>query len=355
MKEKEKDTMLLSEYNPRPALITKATTITKPRFPVIDAHNHLGDDFGGGWHNRPISELLDVLDEAEVKMFVDLDGGWGEDILHFHLDKFKAAAPERFRVFGGVNWAAWSEQGDRFGEWAATRLRAQAARGAEGLKIWKPLGLHVRDQRDTLVPIDDARLDPLWATAGELNLPVTIHVADPLAFFRPLDNTNELWEILHARPEWQFPSPPFPAFMTIMDQLANLVSKHPDTTFIGAHVGCYVENLAWVGQLLDKCPNFYVDISARINELGRQPYSARQFFLKYADRILFGTDMAPDADWYRLYYRFLETDDEYFNYGIEEGKPPSVGRWRIYGLFLPDEVLEKVYHLNASRVFNLPN
>ena len=136
--------------------------------------------------------------------------------------------------------------------------------------------------------------------------------------------------------------------MAIMNGLANLVAQYPQTTFIGAHVGCYAENLGWVSALLDRCPNFYVDFSARIAELGRQPYSTRRFFLQYADRILFGTDASPDLDAYRLYYRFLETDDEYFNYGTSP--IPGQGRWSIYGLYLPDEVLQKVYFQNAERI-----
>lgn len=345
--------MFLTDYRPRPALVTKVTPITKPRFPVIDAHNHLGPDFGGGWSERPAAELLGALDEADVRVYVDLDGGWGEDILQHRLDKFKAAAPERFRIFGGVNWAAWSEHGDRFGEWAAARFRQQVAWGAEGLKIWKPFGLHVRDQHGRLVAVDDPRLDPVWATAGELGLPVLIHVADPVAFFDPLDETNERWEELHAHPDWYFPSPPFPAFMTIMDQLANLVARHPQTTFIGAHVGCCAENLGWVSQLLERCPNFYIDFGARIAELGRQPYASRRFFLQYADRILFGTDGGPDLATYRVYYRFLETDDEYFNYNPDPQGIPGQGRWYIYGLFLPDEVLQKVYYQNAAQILSV--
>ena len=196
--------------------------------------------------------------------------------------------------------------------------------------------------------VDDRRLDPLWSTAGELGLPVMIYVADPVAFFDPLDQTNERWEELHAHPDWQFPSPPFPSFMSILNGLANLIVNHPATTFIGAHVGCYAENLAWVGALLDRCPNFYVDFSARISELGRQPYSARRFFIQYAERILFGTDAGPNVETYRLYYRFLETDDEYFNYGVSQ--IPRQGRWHIYGLYLPDDVLEKVYYRNATRI-----
>jgi predicted TIM-barrel fold metal-dependent hydrolase len=343
--------MLLRDYIPQSKLVVPETKITTPRFPVIDAHNHLGGFDGeewGGWYKRPVSELLDLLDEVGVETYIILDGGWGEDILRQDLDKYKAAAPERFAVYGGVNWAAWSDHPHDFGEWAAARLRKQAEWGAQGLKVWKILGLEIRDPDGKLVPVDDPRLDPIWATAGELNLPVTIHVSDPVAFFDPIDHTNERWEELQAHPDWQFTSPPFPSFMTVMGQFANLVKRHPETVFVGAHFGCYSENLGWVGDLLDQCPNFNVDISARISELGRQPYTARDFFLKYADRILFGTDEPPNADLYRLYYRFLETRDEYFDYGIEEA--PVRGRWRIYGLYLPDEVLAKVYHGNAKRI-----
>lgn len=342
------DTLRLVDFRPRPRLFVKETSVLKPRFPVIDAHNHLGETFGGGWDRRPVSELLDVLDQANVRKLVDLDGGWGTSILHAHLDHFKAAAPERFLIFGGVDWGAWPEHGNNFGEWAAQQLHLQKARGAQGLKIWKPFGLHVRDQHGQLVAVDDPRLDPIWQTAGELGWPVLMHVADPVAFFDPMDVTNERIEELSAHPDWQFPSPPFPAFDTIIGAFANLIARHPKTTFIGAHVGCYPENLGWVGQLLDRCPNFHVDISARISELGRQPYTARRFFLDHADQILFGTDSPPALDVYHTYYRFLETDDEYFNYS-----PDGIagqGRWQIYGVFLPDDVLEKVYYKNAERV-----
>lgn len=334
----------LSMFRPIPRLVVKQTTITTPKFPVIDAHNHLAEPFGGGWDQRPIRELLDTLDAAGVRAYVDLDGGWGEDILHRHLDTIKAHAPERFFMFGGVDWSQWAAHGDRFGEWAADRFRQQVARGADGLKIWKPFGLHVRDHHGALVSIDDPRLDPLWAAAGELNRPVLAHVADPVAFFDPLDASNERFEELNAHPDWQFPSPPFPPFLSIMEAFKRMITRHRGTTFIGAHVGCYSENLGWVGQMLDECPNYYVDISARISELGRQPYTSRRFFLKYADRILFGIDAGADIDTYRVYYRFLETDDEYFSYGVGQG------RWQIYGLSLPDEVLHNVYYQNAARV-----
>jgi len=343
--------MLLADFRPRSQLVTRITQVDRPRFPVIDAHNHLGEPFGGGWDKKPLAALLDLLDETGVTHYVDLDGGWGEDILNAHLDYFKAKAPERFQVFGGVDWSQWESKKDGFPEWAAGRLKFQKERGAQGLKIWKGFGLHVRDQNGELVKADDARLIPLWETAGELGLPIMIHVADPVAFFDPVDETNERWEELGEHPDWAFTSPPFPSFMSIMESFVNLVARHPNTIFIGAHVGCYAENLRWVGEMLETCPNFYVDISARIGELGRQPYTARRFFCNYADRILFGSDMGPDPDAYRIAYRFLETDDEYFNYST--GNIPQQGRWHVHGLYLPEHVLKKVYSENARRVLDM--
>jgi predicted TIM-barrel fold metal-dependent hydrolase len=343
--------MLLKNFRPQSKLVTKTTLVDKPKFPVVDAHNHLADPFGGGWDKKPISQLLDLLDEACVTQYVDLDGGWGEEILYRHLDVFKANAPERFQIFGGVDWSKWKEMGNRFPEWAAGRLRIQKERGAQGLKVWKPFGLQVRDDQDQLVKVDDARLNPIWETAAELGFPVLIHIADPVAFFDPIDETNERWEELGEHPDWAFTSPPFPSFMEIMNAFKNLVRAHPATAFIGAHVGCYGENLGWVGQMLEDCPNYYIDFSARLGELGRQPYAARKFFIEYQDRILFGSDMGPDLDAYRLYYRFLETDDEYFNYNTTE--VPVQGRWYVCGLYLSEDVLKKVYAENARRVLKL--
>jgi predicted TIM-barrel fold metal-dependent hydrolase len=340
--------MELEAFRPQSKLVTRITRLEKPCFPAFDAHNHLGEQFGGGWDRKPLPQLLDLLDQAGIVRYVDLDGGWGERVLNAHLDHFKQPAPGRFLAFGGVDWSQWKEKGDGFPQWASGRLRIQKERGAEGLKIWKGLGLYVRDHQDRLVDVDDPRLVPIWETAGELGLPVVIHVADPLAFFDPVDETNERWEELGQHPDWAFTSPPFPPFLHIINGLANLVERHPRTTFIGAHVGCYAEDLVWVGTLLDRCPNFHVDISARIGELGRQPYTARRFFLKYSDRILFGSDMGPDLEAYRIMYRFLETDDEYFNYS--PAAIPMQGRWYIQGLFLPEDVLEKVYFRNAERI-----
>ena len=341
--------MDLTQFKPRPQLVVRQTIPTKPKFPVIDAHNHLGVYGGNAVETLTVHELCDRLDEAGVTHYVDLDGGWGEDIVQQHLEYLSPYA-DRFQVFGGVDWSRWAELGDAFPEFAAHRLEVQKGWGASGVKIWKPFGLQVKDHHGNLVGVDDERLDPIWETAARLSMPVLIHVADPVAFFDPIDETNERWEELGQHPEWAFTSPPYPPFLQILEGLKGLVLRHPRTTFIGAHVGCYAENLAWVGDLLERAPNFYVDISGRIGELGRQPYTARKFFLNFADRILFGLDEGPSVEGYRIAYRFLETWDEYFNYNTSD--VPGQGRWYAYGIALPDEALKKVYQENAKKLLN---
>lgn len=356
--------LTLPRFAPRPMLhVPNRGAPQRPRYPVIDAHNHLGTKtwgslgrVSGDWPDRPASEMLAVMDAAGVAAIVDLDGGWGEP-LRAEIGRYQEPYPERFLVFAGVDVANFAEDA-RFGQTEARRLRDSAEAGARGLKIWKDLGLELRDPRGRLIAIDDERLDPLWETAGRLGLPVLIHIADPVAFFQPLDRHNERYEELARHPDWHFfptragsGQPGYPAFAELMEQFRRLLARHAGTTFIGAHVGCFAENLAWVGETLDACPNLVVDISARLNELGRAPYTARDFFLRYSDRILFGTDAAPSVDVYRLYYRFLETRDEYFNYGLHE--PPGAGRWQIYGIDLPDNVLRKVYRDNARLVLGL--
>jgi uncharacterized protein (DUF952 family)/predicted TIM-barrel fold metal-dependent hydrolase len=294
------------------------------------------------------------MDEAGLEALVDLDGGWGEG-LQAELEHWAPLAG-RVAVFAGLDYRMWSERPD-FADEEARRLRAGAASGALGLKVWKPFGLTARDTRGRLVAVGDERLDPLWAAAAELGLPVTIHVGDPIAFFEPLDATNERWEELQEHPDWHFwptrprgapDAPGYPPFDEILDGLEALVSRHPATTFIGAHVGCVPEDLGRVSRMLADHPNWHVDIAARVAELGRQPYTARALFLRWTERILFGTDMAPDPRWWRLYYRFLETTDESFDYDVEG--PPAQGRWQVHGLGLPDGVLRNVYSANARRL-----
>lgn len=352
------DDLLLADYRPRSSLRVPAHEVRRPRYPVIDAHNHLGPAFGGEAATRPPAKLIATLEEAGVEMVVDLDGGQGV-ALSAEIERWQAPYPDRIAVCAGLDYDSWSTD-PAFGETEANRLRDSAARGARGLKVWKLLGLRARDAGGRLVAIDDPRLDPLWGAAAELDLPVIIHIADPIAFFEPLDAANERWEELNQHPDWHFwPTRPagqpdaagFPPFDELLAAFGRLLGKHPGTTFVGAHVGCAAEDLALVGRLLDEHPNLSVDIAARLGELGRQPYSARDFFLAHQNRILFGLDMTPDPELYAVHYRFLETLDQSFDYDTDP--VPGQGRWQIHGIGLPDEVLRKVYRDNARRILRL--
>ncbi len=231
----------------------------------------------------------------------------------------------------------------------AKQLEDSVRRGARGLKVWKDLGLCLRDRHGRLIPVDDARLVDMWEAAGQLGIPVMVHVADAPAFFQPPNRFNERWEDMRAHPWYDFHDSRFPRFAVLIEQFEHLVCRHPRTTFIGAHVGCYVEDLAWVSRMLDTYPQFNIDISSSVAGLGRQPYSARRLFERHPDRILFGLDFMPnDVSVYAPYCRFLETEDEYFPYGA---RPISrEGRWNIYGVSLPDDILLQVYYANAARL-----
>ncbi len=298
-----------------------------------------------------VEELLTMMDEMNVGVIVDLDGMENKEMLITHIERFKAKAPDRFYHMGGIDWSKWEEKGSKFGDWAAKQVEEQVKLGASGIKIWKNLGLHIKDPQGNLVKVDDPRLDPIFETAASLKIPVYMHISDPVAFFDPIDQFNERIDDLGEHPEWSFFGPQFPSFLEVIEQFANRIRRHKKTQFIGCHVASYAENLTWVSSLLDECPNLCVDISERIGELGRQPYTTRKFFIQYADRIIFGIDRLPDKVWYQIYARFLETDDEYFNY--DPTYPPRQGRWFIYGIYLPDEVLGKVYYKNLSRILRI--
>jgi predicted TIM-barrel fold metal-dependent hydrolase len=229
------------------------------------------------------------------------------------------------------------------------RLERLVEHGAVGFKFWKDLGLSVRDASGELLRVDDERLAPVFDKAGELGIPVMVHIGDPEAFFLPIDANNERYEELAAHPDWSFCGSKFSKH-DLLEQRDRVFQRHPKTTFVAAHVAENGEDLQRVSAMLDANPNVVIDISARASELGRQPYSARKFFLRFADRILFGADLVPDVEMYRLYYRFLETADEYFEYPTHAS---GQGRWNIYGLHLPEDVLRKVYRDNALRL--LPN
>jgi predicted TIM-barrel fold metal-dependent hydrolase len=343
-----RDELFAQDYQPHSELVVAQHHVPRAKFPVVDAHNHITYP-GFGWDKLDLSQTIREMDLVNVATIVNLSGETG-DVLKRNIEAFDVAYPGRFATYCNVDFTGVGSE-----EWmknAAKQVLKDAKAGARGLKIYKELGLHYRDQNGQLVMPDDPRLDDIWDAAGESGLPVTIHVADPVAFFKPLDRFNERWDELHAFPDWHFYGSQFPSFMTLIEALYHAIEKHPKTNFITAHVGCYPENLAFVSQMMDRYQNFYTDIAARIAELGRAPYTAREWFLKYPDRILFGTDYLPTISMYQTHFRFLETADEYFEYDADSPMPTQ-GRWRIYGLSLPDEVLRKVYYDNAARLLHL--
>jgi predicted TIM-barrel fold metal-dependent hydrolase len=349
----------LTEFEPKSMLHVAETAVPRARFPVIDFHTHVS--FRS--RSRPVTppaELVRTMDDVNLHTMVNLTGGSGEQ-LATTLATFDRAFPRRFVSMTEPTWTRASENG--YAAWQAEEVERAKTAGAVGVKILKTLGLFLRDGGPTgkLVRVDDQRFDPMWDACGRLGLPVAMHVGDPEAFFLPIDRFNERYEELGAHPDWSFYGKDFPAFKEVLAARDRVFARHPKTTFVALHVGHWAENLAAVGEMLDKFPNVNVEIGARIGELGRQPRTARRFFDKYQDRIMFGTDAIPHgietpqqvfgADLYHIYYRFLETEDEYFDYA--PARIPPQGRWRIYGLGLPEGILRKVYHQNAERVLGM--
>jgi predicted TIM-barrel fold metal-dependent hydrolase len=285
------------------------------------------------------------MNKCNVKQIVILTGAWGEKLQKV-IDETVKPFPGRFIVLTQIDWSKIDEPD--FSRMMVDQIRDAVRRGARGLKVLKEFGLGVRDKSGNLVAVDDPRLDPIWEECGRLGIPVAIHVTDPEAFFHPVDATNERYEELSRHPDWSFYGPQFPSKDAILDARNRVFAKHPRTTFISLHVGNWPENLDYVSAMLRKYPNVVVEFGARQAELGRQPRRARRFFLEYKDRILFGTDSGMSEAMYGNHFRWLETADEYFEYWGY----PNQGRWAIYGLNLPHNVLRKVYHLNAERVFD---
>jgi len=348
--------ILLKDFKPSKMLVTKEHIPQKAKYPVIDSHNHLFGDIDP-------DEMVKVMDEVGIKVFINLTGNTSFTFVEkgytikrrnisYFIKHYVSKYPDRFACFTMSDFTNPEDDiliKDRhFAERAIEHLEEDIKKGARGLKISKELGLRFKDNEGKIIPIDDKRLCPIWEKAGKLNIPVLIHTTDPAAFFLPIDRNNEHYLTLQKAPEWSF----YKSYYTkkdLLHQRDRMIEAHPKTIFICPHIANYPENLDYVSMFLDTHPNAYIDIAARIDELGRQPYYARDFFIKYQDRILFGTDMPVRSDVYRTYFRFLETKDEYFDYPDYIGRF-GYNRWAIYGLYLPDEVLKKVYYKNAERI-----
>ena len=359
----------ISQYAPKSMLHVPETTVARCKFPAIDIHTHLS---GSKHSEKGVSlsgelaypetpeELLQVMDRKNIHAMVNLTGGYDQGLAEA-VKKYDKAVPGRFYTFTEPAYSRFKEP--HYPKIQAEMIEQAHRDGAKGLKILKTLGLYLRENiiSGTLVKVDDRRFDPMWDTCGQLNMPVAIHVSDPIAFFTPTDRFNERYEELNNHPDWSFYGGDFPSNAELLEARNRVFSRHPKTQFLVLHVGNFSENLQNVSDNLDRFPNMTVDTAARVGELGRQPRSSRKFFDKHQDRILFGTDATPHGEaypqqvfnekLYEIYYRFFETDDEYFDYAPAE--IPPQGRWRIYGIHLPDSILKKVYNGNASRLLNI--
>lgn len=330
----------LSDYDPQPCLRAPVHEVVRPAVPAIDAHCHVD--------SQSLDAVARVMDTAGIEQLVNISLAKGPD-LEAVFARHRTAPRGRFVLFVLADWDGWA-RGEGIQPMIAMLERA-VAQGARGLKVWKDLGLRAADPHGRLLCADDERFAPLFERAAQLGVPVMLHLGDPAAFFTPVDGRNERYEELAAHPDWSFYSAPggpqFPTWEQILEQQARLIARHPRTQFIGAHMAGAAEDLARVEDWLARFPNLAVDISARAAELGRQPRAARALFLRHPDRILFGSDLLPATGMYRLYYRFLETADEYFPYPTHGS---GQGRWRISGLDLPPAVLAQVYAGNARRL-----
>jgi predicted TIM-barrel fold metal-dependent hydrolase len=354
----------LEQYEPKSMLHTVETHVPRARFPLIDFHTHLtwSGELSGKDEVKLIEKpeaLLPVMDRKNIHTMVDLTGGYANG-LNDAIRLLQQAHPGRFIVFTEPWWSKIEDP--NYPKFQADQIEAAHKAGAKGIKVLKILGLYLREHVKTgkLVAIDDRRFDPMWEAAGAMKMPVAMHISDPEAFFLPIDRFNERWEELHAHPDWSFHGKDFPSNMELQEARRRVMRRHPKTQFVCLHVADS-ENLAYVSECMDELPNMAVDIAARISELGRQPRASRKFFDKYQDRIVFGTDAVPKGyntpqqvfldGLYDIYYRFLETEDEYFDYA--PARVPPQGRWRIYGIGLPESILQKVYRDNAARLLGL--
>ena len=346
--QKKNNLMDIEDYSPISTLVVPQNPKTRSKFPFIDVHSH-------HW-NMPImnlDNLIEEMDSLNMKYQINLSGSGlavfsgKQDLMDLNLSKsinnVKKNYPERFGVFVNLDL---SKIGRKDFKLNTEKYLLNASKiGATGLKIYKNLGLNLKDGEGNRVKVDDDRLQFIWEKCAELNMPVLIHSGEPIAFFLNIDKYNERWLHAKQRPSSFRPSDKYPSFEIVMSEQYNMFKKNPKTTFINAHMGWYGNNLSKLDQQLIDLPNVYVEFGAVINELGRQPVSARKFFLKHQDRILFGKDNYNKEE-YHLYFQVLETSDEYIEYFRKRH-----GLWRLYGLNLPDSVLKKVYHQNALKIF----
>ena len=331
--------MTLDEYEPASMLVVPATTLLKARFPFVDVHGHqnlsMPDD--------QLAALVKQMDAIGLRTMVNLSGGSGEQ-LAAQVRNAKAKYPGRFVVFANVDWSRVNDPD--FAAKAAAQLEQDVKiGGAVGLKVFKNLGMDTFWADGSRVRTDDPRFAPIWDKAGALGIPVLIHTAEPAAFFLPVDKHNERYLELTQFPGRTRPPEKYPPFDSLIAEQHRMFKRHAKTKFISAHLSWLGQDLGRLGRTLDTIPNMYVEVAAALYEVGRQPKAGRAFFTKYQDRILMGKDTFGDESEFRVYFRILETADEYFPWYRKRH-----AFWGMYGLELPDSVLRKVYWGNAVKV-----
>jgi predicted TIM-barrel fold metal-dependent hydrolase len=334
---------------PKALMKLPRTPMTRAKFPAIDFHLH-GSTLRSA---EDYQKLIALMDQTGIRVICNMDGGFGAD-----FDRnMKVGAPYRDRIihfarlnFDGINEPGWPAK-------TAAELDRCFTAGAAGLKINKVLGLELRNTDGSYIQSDDPRFDPIWETCATRGKPVMIHTSDSYGRFLPIGPDNERYEagLWRSSPEGNYYQTGHPTPDVIEKARENMHRKHPRTRFVNAHMAMLYYDMDKVAALLDTYPNADVELSATVQDLGRAPRMIREFFLKYQDRILFGSDGNPGRgieEFWIPHWRFLETFDEHFDHPAQLRSAtgaPLHGRWRISGIGLPDEVLRKVYYTNALR------
>ena len=332
------------EYKPQSTLVVPQHEVPRARFPVVDIHGHPPT-----LDNRAnIDQVIEAMDRLNIQVMVQARPSSGERLTSQIEAVREAGYADRFVFFASVDL---DDVGPGSGARIAAQLEEDVRAGAVGIgEIQKGFGLTTRKADGTRLEMDDPELDIVWETAARLGIPVFVHTADPPEFFEPLDFTNERWLEMALFERRRFNDPTqFPAFDDLMAERDRMLARHPETTWILAHMGWHTHDLARLGEIFDANPNVLAEVGAVLYDLGRQPRFAREFFEKYEDRILFGKDsFQPDE--YPYYFRVFETADEYFDYYRDYH-----AFWKLYGMDLPDDVLRSMYYGNALRIIpNMP-
>ncbi len=350
----EKNNLMdIEEYSPKSSLVVAENPRDRAKFPFVDVHSHQ-------W-KMPVMDFTNLvaeMDSLNMGYMINLSGSGfatfagNQDLMDLSLTESlenikKQGVSNRFGVFVNVDFNKIDDAD--FGANNVEIIKDAVKQGVIGLKVYKNLGLNLKDNSGSRVKVDDERLNPIWQICGELNIPVLIHSGEPSPFFDPIDKHNERW--LHARqkPASFRPASEYPSFDVVMQEQYNMFKNNPNTTFINAHLGWYGNDLDKMSAQLDELSNVYTEIGAVIAELGRQPIRARRFFVEHQDRVLFGKDTYKKSE-FNVYFRILETSDEYFDYYRKRH-----AHWKMYGLNLPDSILKKLYYKNARKLFpNIP-